>query len=309
MELVINNDAHYKPENPCRCGSGMVYEKCCQWRDDAHRANYEAEFQERLARLDVKDQDPFKVRRGMEAEQIAREAMQCKDHERALELAAQALDMDPECADAYVIMDLELSECSQDSAVWMEKASACARKLLGEKYFQEHEGDFYRFCCTHTYMQSRQVLAMAYWDLRRQTDAIEICWELLRLDPIDYMEIRYMLFDYLLVENRLPEIFRLLNKFPGTHYAQWEYNKALYYYKLHGPAHAETLEQIGKAVQMSPLILKQLLRKGRPPRAEFIDYEPGTKEEAIAYMCESAEAWDLTPNAIKWLGGLPKPKL
>lgn len=307
MKLVANNSSKIGRNELCPCGSGVKYKKCC-WESDQAKGMSAEEANNYFTGMHMDDiaaeareltQTPQK-----QAEDLAFQAHSAKTPKQQILMAQKALELDSNCAEAYLVLDSVLAQDPIESIEYMEKASAAARKTLGKKYFEENEGHFWGLYETRSYMRAQQYLAQSLWDCRRQSEAIQICWDLLRLNPNDNQGVRYILFDYLLTDNRLEEIEKLVKKYTNDDFAHWEYNKALYYFKLFGSKSEKVIKQIQKAYQQNSFIEKYLTAKSKIPD-EFPDsYSPGSKEEAICYLQDSLMPWMNTPQAVEWLDSL-----
>lgn len=342
MKLVVNNGQKPGRNDPCFCGSGLKYKKCCANKnaeppmppEDFPRrldpATMRREMEAMMGQmtkiiqekgLSIEEANSYFTGRNMDdiaheagtlartpqekAEELALEAYSARSSKQAVLMAKQALDMDPNCAQAYLALEQEISEDPIQSIKYFALAIDAAEKTLGKKFIEENVGHFWLMHETRTYMRAQQYLAQAYWDVKRQSDAIKICWNLLKLNPNDNQGIRYILFDFLLTDNRLEEVEQLLGKFPDETFAHWEYNKALYFYKKFGPESEKAKTQILHAEAGNPYVAKYLVGKLKIPSSGAPDsYSPGSKEEALCYVQSSLMPWLNTEGAMEWLKAL-----
>ncbi len=247
-----------------------------------------------------------------QAEDIAYQAHSAKTPKQRILMAQKALELDPNCAEAYMVLEQELSTDPIESIQYYEKAIAGARKSLGEEFFKENEGHFWGLHETRPFMRAQFYKAQSLWQIHRQSEAIDLCWELLKLNPNDNQGVRYILFDFLLTDNRLSDVEKLLKKFKDEGSAHWEYNLALYFFKKFGLESEKTQKQATIALESNPFVEKYLTGKLEAPKESPSSYALGSKDEAICYLQDSAVAWVNTPSAIEWLASLeldrPKAK-
>jgi tetratricopeptide (TPR) repeat protein len=342
MKLVVNNESKIGRNDPCPCGSGVKYKKCCWEREVNQEMTAALETQDRPDKLDpiamrmemqammgqigkiikekgmsIEDANKYFTGRDMDeiateargfirspkeqAEDFAYQAHSAKTPKQRILLAQKALELDPNCAEAFIVLDANLSQDPVETIAFMQKATAAAKNSLGEKFFTENEGHFWGLHESRSYMRAQQFLAQALWDCRRQSEAIEICWDLLKLNPNDNQGIRYILFDYLLTDNRLDRIEKLQKMFPDDGTAHWEFNKAIYYFKTLGPQSEKAIEQLKIACKRNPFIEKYLTDKLKMPKESPSSYSIGSKEEALCYIQDSLGSWLNTPGAVEWM--------
>lgn len=328
--------------DPCHCGSGEKYKKCCWETDkakalekDLSRHNQEPcdigsmhmEMQAMMGQmaqimqkkgLSVEEANEYFIGRNMddiavearglkrsareEAEDLAYQAHSASTAKQAVLMAQRALELDPTCAEAYLVLEEALADNHIESINYYEKAITAAEKSLGKKYFVENEGHFWGLHETRSYMRAKLFMAQSLWHVRRQTEAISICWELLKLNPNDNQGVRYILFDYLLKDHRLEEIERLISIFPEDGSAHWEYNLSLYYFKKFGGSSAKAIKQLQIAYEANQFVEQYLTGKKEIPKDVPGSYSIGSKDEAVCYAHDSILPWAATSGALEWLG-------
>lgn len=341
MKLVVNNSSKIGRNDPCHCGSGLKYKKCCWETEATQKRNDFFERQDRPDGFDpmemqammgqigkliqkkgmsVEDANKYFTGRHIDdiasearslkqspqeqAEDMAYQAHSAKTSKQRVLMAQKALELDSNCCEAYMVLEQELSKNPIESIQYYDKAITAAKKSLGEDFFKENMGHFWGIHETRPFMRAQFYKAQALWEVHRQSEAIDLCWELLKLNPNDNQGVRYILFDFLLTDNRLLDIERLLKKFKDEGSAHWEYNLALYFFKKLGPESEKTLNQIKTAVSSNPFIEKYLTGKLKKPKESPSSYALGSKEEAICYLQDSVIPWVNTSPAIEWLASL-----
>lgn len=127
-------------------------------------------------------------------------------------LAHKALDISPDCVDAYVL--LAQNADSIDEALELhEQAVAAGQRLLGKGGLERYSGQFWGRPETRPYMRARQGLAECLWKTGRWAEAAEHYQEMLRLNPNDDQGVRHSLATLLLALDRDEDFHRLLTRF------------------------------------------------------------------------------------------------
>ena len=158
------------------------------------------------------------------------------DPEERVKLAKQAIDLSPDCADAYVLL-AKLTKSRKEALDLFEKGVAAGERALGPKAFQEDVGHFWSLLETRPYMRAREGLARKLWTMGRRDEAIKHLQDMLRLNPGDNQGVRYTLAGWLLAEGRDEELADLLKEYDEGS-ANWAYTKALVAFRQNG----DTLE-------------------------------------------------------------------
>jgi len=226
-------------------------------------------------------------------------AWDAADPRRQVALARRALEMSPDCVDAYLLLS-EAAATVEDALPLLVQAVEAAARLLGPKTFQEYAGHFWGGLETRPYMQARLELAQCLLELGRADEAIVHYAEMLDLNPNDNQGCRYRLASVLLQCNRIDELQSLLQKYPQDCSPEWYYTRALAAFREEGDSEtARTrLHEAEKINQFVPAYLvgaKQLPSE----RPEFIS--PGQESEAVSFVAEFLPHWRSTPGAIPWV--------
>ncbi len=340
MRLITNNSPKIGRNDQCHCGSGQKYKKCCWESDMNQKTNQDTkvlpknlnpmamrmEMQAMMGQMGkimqekgmtIDEANKYFVGRSMdeiaeesrgfirtpceEAYDLALEAHSARTPKQSVLMAQRALEIDPDCAEAYIVLDNNLSTNPLMTINYMEKAIQAGEKKLGDQFFKDNTGHFWGILETRSYMRALHHLAQALWECRRQSEATEVCWKVLKLNPNDNQGIRYILIDFLLTDNRLKEVEKLIELYPREWSAHWNYATALYYFKTEGAKSEKTIQQAKKAIESNKFILQYLTAKSKIPSGDPSHYSPGSKEEAICYIQDSVTAWLGTPNALQWI--------
>lgn len=215
---------------------------------------------------------------------------------RRVQLARQALELDPNCADAYVIL-AEQAGTLETQLENYAKAAESAERALGPKAFKEHAGHFWGVTETRPYMRARAGLAQSLEEMGRLDEAADHYQALLELNPNDNQGLRYSLMPLLLQLNRDADAARLLKAYDEAS-ANWTYARALLAFRLSGRSVAARRE-FRTAFRSNPHVPDLLLSGAELPPPPH--YELGSPEEAIVCVEELRHAFEETPEAMDWL--------
>src|SRR3954468_2903549 len=235
-----------------------------------------------------------------QAQELLDEAFEERDPERRSGLARKALEVSPDCADAYVLL-AEQARSRKEALGLYEKALAAGERALGPQVFREDVGHFWGLLETRPYMRARGGLAGTLWTMGRRDEAIEHLQDMLRLNPNDNQGVRYTLAGWLLGEGRDEELARLLSEYDEES-ANWTYTKALLAFRGKGDT-PETRKLLRSARKSNHHVPAYLLGRDPLPLHRPDSYSPGDENEAILYVGSALSGWKSTPGAIAWLKG------
>lgn len=233
------------------------------------------------------------------AQELIYEALESDDDAERLELAHQALELSPDCADAYVIL-AEQADTLDEALRLHAEGVAAGERSLGEDYFKEFAGDFWGMLETRPYMRARLGLAQCLWAAGRREEALGHYREMLRLNPNDNQGIRYLLLEALMDADRREDAQRLLDEYKEDSSANWGYTRAILAFREEGDTE-KSRQALKQAAKANPHVPEYLVGNRPVPRdlPEYVGY--GDEDEAVSYIAGNMSAWRNTPGAITWL--------
>jgi len=211
-------------------------------------------------------------------------------------LARQALEIDPNCADAYVILAEQAGTLDDELRLYAQGIAA-GQRALGTEVLTEAAGDFWSISATRPYMRSRLGLAETLVRAGRGDEAIEHFQELLRLNPNDNQGVRYGLLPELIKAGRDVEAARLLKQYDEES-ANWAYAQALLAFRLSGPS-AAAKRELHRALRLNQHVPEILASERMIPAPTH--YALGSIEEAACCAEELWPAYRATPGAVEWI--------
>jgi tetratricopeptide (TPR) repeat protein len=232
------------------------------------------------------------------AQELVYQAFESDEPEERLRLARQALEIWPDCADAYALL-AEQAPTRKAALGLYEQGVAAGERALGEETFRDQVGHFWLMLETRPYMRARQGLADSLWMAGRRDEAVAHLRDMIRLNPNDNQGLRYTLAAWLLLMDRDEDLRRLLDQY-GEGSASWLYTKALLAFREQGdtPEARAVLKAAKKANKHVPgyLLGRESVPFESPPY-----YGMGDDSEAIVYAESFLGSWRATPGAIDWL--------
>ena len=232
------------------------------------------------------------------AQDLVYAAMDARGRRRIL-LARKALELSPDCADAYVLLAEECRDLGQARDLYAQGVAAGAR-ALGPAVLDEGAGHFWGDVRTRPYMRARFGLARCLDDLEQRDEALAHYRELLRLNPGDNQGARYAFLNALLLTGRDDEAGTLLRQFGDEPSALWQYGGALWAFRREGDCPASR-QRLRAAFRSNRHLPGYLTGDSEWTDAAPQSYAMGSKEEAVICVDELGDAWNATPGALEWL--------
>lgn len=234
-----------------------------------------------------------------QAQNLMYDAFDCRGRKQ-IQLARKALEICPDCADAYVLLAERCSDIQKAKKLY-EQGVAAGERALGKEFFEEEAGNFWGILQTRPYMRARLGLAQCLEELGQSEEAAEHYRELLRLNPMDNQGVRHLLLGCLLEMNENDEAEQLLKKYKDDKaLAIGSYAQALLTFRRKGDT-AIARKHLQNALSVNKYVPQYLLDDGQLPEFLPTSYSLGSKEEAIICADMLIGAWDDTAGAIEWL--------
>jgi tetratricopeptide (TPR) repeat protein len=219
---------------------------------------------------------------------------------KQIHMARQALAVDPDCADAYIML-AERTPLQDKQLEYFTQALQAAERTLAPEVFEEHVGKFWQVVETRPYVRARFRLAKCLIKAARLQEAAEHLRELLRLNPDDILGARFWLWPCLLRLGKDAEVEKLLKQSNrDKDDCTWVYTRVLLAFRQKGETPLAK-RHLNQAIKRNPICAEYLMNgKGFPKptpdgRELFYDDE--------GYFCADvlAAAWHETAGAAEWL--------
>lgn len=237
------------------------------------------------------------------AQDLVYQAMEAATPAKRLRLAQQALDLDPENADALLMLaDASPIKDGKRIEVLRGVVAAAARRL-GPKAFKELVPHFWGFLETRPYMRAREQLADALQSAGRLDEAVQEYEEMLELNENDNQGVRYELLCCLLALGRIKPAQALTERYNGD--LEWNvvfaWGRVLERFLAGHEMDAQ--QALEKARKQNPHMEAFLTGQRKVPRNLPDTYSPGNADEAACYAEPLLMAWAPHAAAREWLAG------
>lgn len=222
--------------------------------------------------------------------------------EAVAKAARRALELDPNCADAYLALWLLEWEDSPQAALLALKANQAIRATLADRPLEFRPGDDLWTDVLHRpIVRVQAAMALTLWAHGSCESAIEAVRGVLRHNPDDNLAMRWYLENWYLTLGRVRPARQLLRQFPGESWGAPAYAQALAEFAHEGPS-AKARKALARAQEVNPLTFRLLAST-----VEAIDvpvvwdyYCAGSWEEAIKWHPVIRPAWEAIPGALAW---------
>lgn len=234
------------------------------------------------------------------AQEVMSRARAEPDRFKRIRVAHQALGISLDCADAYVFLAREDTETVEQAFHLYRKAAGVAQKVLGRKPFKEWVGHFWGIPETRPYMRARLGLAGCLWEMGERGRAVEHYQDMVVLDSMDHLGIRYLLMPCLIELGRDDEAEELYGNFADEDSASRLYSRALLDFRREGDSPAAE-RALRNALEFNPYVPEYITGRCHLPKVIPDDSSLGDREEAVVYASENLPAWKATRGGREWM--------
>jgi tetratricopeptide (TPR) repeat protein len=238
------------------------------------------------------------------AQDLAYEATEARGR-RQLQLLRKALEICPDCADAYVLL-AERERGPERARELYARGMAAGERALGPRTFEKDAGHFWGILETRPYMRARFGLAQCCEASDQLDEAIGHYEELLRLNPRDNQGVRYRLAGCLVRAKRLDELEELLSRHDDAS-PHWLFLRALAAYATEGDT-PKARGHLAAAHKANRHVRKYLLGNAPLPEDLPAAFHFGGDDEAVIVASEMIDDWEAVPGALDWLDANTKSR-
>jgi tetratricopeptide (TPR) repeat protein len=234
-----------------------------------------------------------------EAQDLAYEAMEASSPQRALQLARRALELNPRCVDALLIVARASGGTGEQLIEQVRAAVRAGEEELGKGSFEDNRGHFWGVLETRPYMRARAFLAELLAKAGRTIEAVEHLEAMLELNPGDNQGLRYVLLGHYLTLDRLDGAERLFREFDDEAGAFFAWGRVLHRFLSGDQAAAQ--DALAEARKTNRFAEDYLSGRKRLPGQLPDCYGIGDENEGIVCAGELGQAWAKHPAAVSWL--------
>jgi tetratricopeptide (TPR) repeat protein len=267
---------------------------------DWHWSRESREFLEQLNLQGAPPTEPTPRPKGAdleEAQKLIYKAWEATG-KRRVALAREALEIYPDCADAYVLLG-DAAENVEQACHYYRRGVEAGECALGLDAFVRYRGSFWYMEETQPYMRAKLSLADCLCSQGRYEEATRHFEELLHLNPNDDQGVRYWYSLCLFAAGDDDGLQHLLDRFSWDTTAPWTYMRAIFLFRTRGPERARSA--LRRALASNRHVPDFLLEIEEMPTDLPDVIRVGSKEEAAAVAEALLEAWEDTPGALAWL--------
>lgn len=232
------------------------------------------------------------------AQQLVYAAWEAQDTEERVHYANEALALDPNCVDAYLVLANDASSHRQDVLQFLKSAVEAGERVLGDSLVQD-VGHFWHLPETRPYMRARYSYAETLWELGKRDESISHFLAVLALNPDDNQGVRYMLVSHHIEMGDINEAAALLDRFDDRS-ALWLFSSALVAYIQQGDCPASRAVR-KKAIAANAHVIGFLTSQQHLPNELPDYYGLGDDSEAVVYAWYNRKLWRQIKGAMDWL--------
>ena len=234
------------------------------------------------------------------AQDLMYDAWEVTNPKERIAMARKALEISPDCADAYVLLAEETANSLTEALDLYRQGVEAGERAVGKEAFEEDVGHFWGILETRPYLRARAGLAECLWESGKHDESIEHYKEMLRLNPNDNQGIRDLLMPRLIKRGKDEEAEVLFKEYHDDGMASWAYARVLLDFRKMGDSEISR-ESLKVAIKKNKHIPVYLLDRKKMPQSLPEYYSPGAETEAMFYVKENLKAWEATPGGLDWL--------
>ncbi len=227
------------------------------------------------------------------------EAWNLSNPTEIVELARRALEISPDCAEAYLLLGENLAVNIGQVYKYYQKAVAAAERGIGLDTIDEHSGHLWQEVTARPYLRSLAELSRVLWELNRRSEALELCLKLVKLDEEDHVWARIGALHLFLELDNWDGAYQLLVSIDDLQ-SSWKYSRALVTFHREGDT-VDARYSLAEAFSANPHVPEYLTGRKRLPPEIPESVHAGDKQEAIAYAADFIQLWRRVPGALDWL--------
>jgi hypothetical protein len=219
---------------------------------------------------------------------------------RELQLIREALRLDPDCAEAYVLLARRESDPAAAEPLYRRAVDA-GRRALGDDPFTIPGYPFRGAMESRPFMRAMAGLAETLERQGRGREAGDVLGEMVRLNPGDNQGMRYRYVPLLIALGRVDEARAVIESddYRGDGCAVWTFSAALVAFRQGRAADADAA--LATAMSGNPfagpfILTPDLMPPGAPPT-----WSPGDESEAMMVAEVLGPTWRSDPAAAEWL--------
>lgn len=227
------------------------------------------------------------ARRSQRARRLVSRAWEASDARGRQHLVGRALEVDPECLDALIVLALDQGDSGRRVARLEEAVRVGHRQVAA--HLENDLGRFWQIVETRPFMRACHALMFEYRAAGRVPEALDLAREILRLSEADELGVRYLYWSWLLEAGKDWEALRSLRDTRGERSAMYLYARTLAEFRVRGLQEARSW--CLQAVEANRPFAGFLRDPKSLPGWDVDSFAPGSTEEAISLWRLYGPAW------------------
>jgi len=234
------------------------------------------------------------------AQELASQARNAQDQKQALRFAREALKLDRNCVDGWVVLAHAKATAPDELAENLEAAVRRGEQGLGKEHIEHYRGKLWSMVEARPYMQARRELADVLRDMGHIDKAIGHYEALMDLDASDSQRNRDSLVGCYLAVGYVEAAKRVLDRFAGDTSAAMAWSRVMERYLAHDLAGA--MGALATARQVNRWVEDYLVGRKPMPQHTLSDSTQGGDYEARHCAAGLLPALVQHPRFAVWLG-------
>ncbi len=234
------------------------------------------------------------------AQELVYDAWETPDRKKRVKMAKKALEIWPDCADAYSILAEDEVHTFEEARAYYLEGIQAGERALGRDGLEENRGHFWGVLETRPYMRARTGLAGILILQGEKEEAAQHYREMLVLNPNDNQGLRYELAALLVELGRNEELRKLLDDNEGDMAAAFAYTRALLAFRESGDT-PDSRDLLEEAFDSNPHVPEYLLVRKKLPRQMPDTVGMGDVSEAVYFTYTFQLGWAMTKGALDWM--------
>lgn len=224
---------------------------------------------------------------------------------KAWENAIKALQLDPDCIEAYELLG-QLEPVPQTAIAFYERGIAIGRQIFGGRFLKENKGYFWGIHETRPFMRCLFDYSECLYNMDKVKECVAVMEEMIELNPSDNQGVRDLLLLYLIQLDERKKFERYAKQYDDDGMAYALFNRALFAFKTEGECEYAN-QKLKEAIKENKYVAAKLLAKKRV-RELPAAYGFGSVEEANYYAAYAQPIWQQTEGALEWLRKFSKKR-
>jgi len=244
-----------------------------------------------------------------QAQSLIWDAFEEPNKRKRLSMAEKALEISPDCADAYVLLSEDKARNPKERIVLLRKGVTAGKRAIADLLDSPSpEMPFWVELRTRPYMRALDGLALALFCDDQNDEALELWKELLRLDAQDHLGARLNLVPLLVECGHLDEAQVIIDLYADDSSPQIMFSHALIKFQKLGNC-PQSIDVLEDAIVHNPHMLRYLLEFEDITPADLRQaYSDSSEEDAVHYSFLNGDVWDQT-GALDWMFDYLQSKL